>query len=211
MNRGAVAAALSTLVLTLASTSVWAGPTTRYLVPQQMPLPLYAVGLEHTGTNASDWVVAAFYYPSDTIPGDYDLFNEPVFDYPVGVVPPLVEGFLVFHDGNPFPVPQVMHNAPRAKVEIWFTPAANFASGMGGLYPPFTWTVNSMKAEGAIVGYADSFIQTWEAGTKMYNNTVVASGVMQDGHTTFWVKSTYAIGGFGGVARAPYCIVHFGP
>jgi hypothetical protein len=187
-----------------------AGKTQRYRVPQDMPLPLYATGLSHTGTNADDWVVTAFYYPSDTIPADYDLFNVPVFAPPVGVVDPLVEGFLVFHDGNPFPVPQVLHNAPGARVEIWFTPAQNFATGMGGLYPPFTWTVDSMIAEGSIVGYADSFIQTWEAGTTMDNNTVVASGVMQDGHTTFWVKSTYAIGGLGGSGQ-PLCMVHFGP
>ena len=209
MKRGAVCAALSTLVLALVTTSVWgAGNTQRVLVPQDMPLPLYVVGLAHTGLEAGDWVVTAFYYPSDTIPGDYDLFNVPVFAYPVGVVTPLVEGFLVFHDGNPFPVPQVMHNAPGVPVEIWFTPVQNFVNGVGP-YPPFTWTVNSMKAEGSLVGFADSFVQTWLAGTKMDNNTVVASGVMQDGVTTFWVKTTYAIGGFGG--QEPLCIVHFGP
>jgi hypothetical protein len=209
MKSRKVLTTITALGLTLLATSVWSGPTQRYLVPQDMPLPLYVTGLSHTGTNADDWVVTAFYYPSATIPGDYDLFNEPVFEYPVGVVTPLVQGFLVFHGSNPYPVPQVMHNAPGAMVEIWFTPAQNFANGAGG-YPGFTWTVNSMKAEGSIVGWADSFVQTWEAGTTVDNNTVVASGVMEDGRS-FWVKSTYAIGGPDGVAAAPYCIVHFGP
>ncbi len=211
IKSGVICAALSigALALTLMATSVWgAGNPVRYLVPQQMALPLYVAGLGHTGTNANDWVVTAFYYPSATIPVDYDLFNQPVFAYPVGAVTPLVEGFLVFPHGSPYPVPQLMHTAPGAKVEIWFTPAQNFAQGVG--YPPFTWTVNSMIAEGSIVGYADSFIQTWEAGTKMNNSTVVASGVMQDGRS-FWLRSTYAIGGFGGVAQTSYCIVHFGP
>ena len=194
------------LVATLVSGG---GKIQRYRVPQDMPLPLYTTGLGHTGTNAGDWVVTAFYYPSDTIPADYDLFNQPVFDPPVGVVTPLVQGFLVFHDGNPYPLPQVMKNAPGAKVEIWFTPAPNFANGVGP-YPPFTWTINSMKAEGSIVGYADSFTQTWVAGRPINNNTIVASGLLEDGRS-FWVKTTYAIGGPEGVAPVPYCIVHFGP
>ncbi len=206
-----MALAIGALALTLASTSAWgAGTTQRFRVPQEMSLPISAVGLSNTGTNANDWVVTAFYYPSATINGTNDLFKIPVFGYPVGEVTPLVEGFFVFHDGNPFPVPQVMHNAPGAKVEIWFTPAQNFATGMGGLYPPFTWTVDSMIAEGSIVGYADSFIQTWEAGTTMDNNTIVASGVMRDQPTTFWVKTTYAIGGLSGRGQ-PLCMVHFGP
>jgi hypothetical protein len=210
MKRRNILKAVTLLSTALVVTLVLgAGKTQRYRVPQDMPLPLYATGLSHTGTEADDWVVTAFYYPSDTIPADYDLFNEPVFDPPVGVVTPLVEGFLVFHDDDPAPVPQVMRNAPGAKVEIWFTPAQNFANGVGP-YPPFTWTVNSMKAEGSIVGYADSFSQTWVAGRPINNNTVVAAGVLQDGRT-FWVKTTYAIGGPEGVAPVPYCMVHFGP
>ena len=202
--------AVTLLATALVATVVLgAGKTQRYRVPQEMPLPLYATGLSHTGTNAEDWVVTAFYYPSDTIPADYDLFNQPVFAPPVGVVTPLVEGFLIFQDGSPIPVEQHMRNAPGAMVEVWFTPAPNFASGVGA-YPPMTWTVNSMKAEGSIVGYADSFTQTWTAGTPINNSTVVASGLLEDGRT-FWVKSTYAIGGPGGVAPVPYCMVHFGP
>lgn len=200
---GAVAA-----VLALMATSVWGGPTLRYRVPQDIALPLYVCGLSHTGTNAGDWVVTAFYYPSDTIPGDYDLFNEPVFDYPVGSVTPLVEGFLIFHNGSPVPVPQLVHNPPGVRVEIWFTPVQNFVNGIGS-YPPMTWTIDSMIAEGSIVGYADSFTQSWTAGTAMGNNTVVASGVMQDGHTKFWLRTTYAIGGLEG-ADEPLCMVHFG-
>jgi hypothetical protein len=201
--------AVATLALTLVAVSVWAGPTQRYLVPQQMALPLYVTGLDQTGTNADDWVVAAFYYPSATIPADYDLFNAPVFDYPVGFVTPLVQGFFVFHDGSPFPLPQLVQNAPGAKVEIWFVPVQKFISNVdtNGNY---VWTINSMKAEGAIVGLADSFTQTWEAGTKVDNNTVVASGTMQDGRS-FWVKSTWAIGGWQGKAKTVPCIVHFGP
>lgn len=207
---GAMRTALSigALVLTVSATSVCAGPNQRYRVPQDMPLPLYVVGLLHTGTSAGDWVVTAFYYPSDTIPADYDLFQEPVFAPPVGVVTPLVEGFFVFHDGNPAPVPQVMHNAPGVPVEIWFTPADKFVNGVDGI-PGMTWTVNSMLAEGSIVGYADSFAQAWPAGTTMGNNTVVASGVMEDGRT-FWLRTTYAIGDFGHGHAQP-CIVHFGP
>jgi hypothetical protein len=204
MKRRKVLRTITTLAAVLVAALVCgAGKTQRYLVPQDMPLPLYVTGLGHTGTNANDWVVAAFYYPSATIPADYDLFNEPVFDYPVGVVTPLVQGFLVFHDGNPYPVPQVMHNAPGAKVEIWFVPAQNFANGVDP-YPGFTYTINAMKAEGAIVGWADSFVQTWEAGTTGNSSTVVASGVMEDGRT-FWVKSTFNMG------VAPPCIVQFGP
>jgi hypothetical protein len=211
MKRRNIRKAIGVLAVGLLAIPVWAaGNAQRLRVPQDTPLPMYVVGLAHTGLEADDWVVTAFYYPSDTVPPDYDLFNEPVWAYPVGAVTPLVEGFLVFHDGNPAPVPQVVKNAPGANVEIWFTPVQNFANGVGP-YPPFTWTVNSMKAEGSIVGYADSFTQAWPAGTPNNpNNTVVASGVMEDGRK-FWLRSTYAIGGAKGVAAAPYCIVHFGP
>jgi hypothetical protein len=212
MKRSNVLKTITMLVAVLAARLVWgADNIQRYLVPQDVPLPLYACGLLHTGTNSNDWVVTAFYYPSETIPGDYDLFNEPVFDPPVGVVTPLVEGFLIFQSGNPAPVPQVMHEAPGAKVEIWFTPAQSFVSGVGP-YPPMTWTVNSMKAEGSIVGYADSFSQAWPAGTPLGNNTVVASGRMEDGRS-FWLRAVYAPGGFRSTDLDPYryCIVHFGP
>lgn len=113
MKRKIILRAVTLLATALVATLVLgAGKTQRYRVPQDMPLPLYATGLSHTGTNADDWVVTAFYYPSDTIPADYDLFNEPVFAPPVGVVTPLVEGFLVFQDGIPIPLEQNVHNAP---------------------------------------------------------------------------------------------------
>jgi hypothetical protein len=212
MKRRNVLSTITVLAAALVATIVWSADNVqRYRVPQDLPLPLYVCGLSHTGTNVNDWVVTAFYYPSDTIPADYDLFNEPVFAPPVGVVTPLVEGFLVFQNGNPAPVPQVMHNAPGAKVEIWFTPVQNFVNGVGP-YPPMTWTVNSMKAEGSIVGYADFFSQAWTAGTAIGNNTVVASGRMQDGRS-FWLRTVYAPGGFQSTELDPYpyCIVHFGP
>lgn len=206
---GAVCATLSILALTLSTTSVsGAGNTQRFRVPQDMSMPLYVTGLGHTGLGPTDWVVAAFYYPTGIIPIDYDLFNEPV-PYPIGAVP-LVEGFFVFHDGIPFPTPQLMHNAPGAKVPIWFVPVQNFANGVPGTYDPFTFKIGSMIAEKAIVGWADSFTQTWEVGTMADNNTVVASGIMENGQR-FWVKSTIAIASWNGHSMAPNCIVHFGP
>lgn len=185
------------LVLGLMAASLWgAGNTQRVLVPQQYVLPFYVTGLGHTGFGPDDWVIAAFYYPPENIPADFDLWNAPVWDPPVGVKTPNVEGFMVWSDKNPaYPVQQLLHLVPGARMAVWFVPVQNFSNGVDGI-PGMTWTVNSMKAEGAIVGWADFYIDSWEPGPG--HHTIVVSGVMEDGRT-FRVESTW------------YCKVQFGP
>jgi hypothetical protein len=197
---------IGVLVLTLMATSVWGGNTERYRVPQDMLLPFYAAGLGHTGLGADDWVIAAFYYPPEDIPADYDLFNQPVWDPPVGVETPNAEGFMVFKAGNPYPIQQQLHLVPGARMAVWFVPVQNFVNGVDGI-PGMTWTVNSMKAEGAIVGWADFYTDSWEPGTNGEHHTIVVSGVMEDGRP-FRIESTQRPFR---IESTQYCRVQFGP
>jgi hypothetical protein len=184
------------LILALLATTVWgAGKTERVLVPQQDVLPFYVAGLGNTGLEPTDWVIAAFYYPPESIPADYDLWVMPVWEPPVGVATPNAEGFMVWKEGVPYPVQQQLHLVPGARMAIWFVPVQNFINGVEGI-PGMTWTVNSMRAEGAIVGWADFYRDTWEPGPE--HRTILASGVMEDGRS-FRIESTY------------YCKVQFGP
>ena len=67
---GVACAALSILALTLMTTSLSGADNQRLRVPQDTSIPLLVTGLGHTGTNAGDWVVAAFYYPTAVIDAD---------------------------------------------------------------------------------------------------------------------------------------------
>jgi hypothetical protein len=190
------------------ATDVSAG--TRLSVPQDTPLPIYAAGLGHTGFGSNDWVGTVFYYPPDTIPGNFPLWYAPVYDYPVGEVQPYVEGFYVWMDGsdtNSAPAQTVLHNVPGVRMPIWFTPAQNFINGVKK-YPPYTWTVKSMKAEGSIVGWADFYSEVDETPDGVWAYTVVASGYLEDGRS-FWLKSHISPGWW--MTLPPDLVVHFGP
>lgn len=205
----------------LAVFAVCASPTRvssaeRVLIPQQTLLPLYVVGLGHTGPGPDDWVATAFYYPPDQIPVDYSFWNAPVFNPPVGTVAPYVEGFLVTMDSdNPATPPRqlVLHNAPGALVPIWFTPAQNFLNGVDGI-PPFSWSINSMLAEGSLIGWADFYQEADELKDQSrpsgpWHSVILASGVMEDGRR-FWLQSEISLGYF--INPHTYDLkVHFGP
>jgi hypothetical protein len=167
--------------LGLVTAVAWAGD--RVLVPQEGPLPAYASGLGHTEP-ADGWVVTAFYYPVDTIPKNYNLFNRPVYDYPVGVVAPCVEGALTYLGEA---VPQIVElwNAPGVRVPMWFTPKANWNG----------WTIKAMQKAGSLVGWADQYRETVRNSDltdpkEPWHQEVVASGLLQDGRS-FQVWSSH--------------------
>ncbi len=89
----------------------------------------------------------------------------------------------------------VLHLVPGALMAVWFVPVQNFINGVGNI-APMTWTVNSMIVEGAIVGWADFYVDSWQPGPG--HHTILVSGVMEDGRT-FRIESTV------------YCKVQFGP
>jgi hypothetical protein len=203
---------LGLLITTLMAATVWGGNAQRVAVPPG-PLPFYAAGLGNTGTGPNDWVVAAFYFPPEDIiadgQGDFDLFSQPVWEAPVGVETPLVEGFSVWGAKIPYyPIQQVLQNVPGKRVPIWFVPVKNFIAHVDAS-GNYIWTVNSMKAEGAIVGWADFYRENTEPATTGSHQTYLASGVMEDGRS-FWVKSTMSIARWNGHAMSPGCLVHFG-
>ena len=39
----------------------------RLLIPEDIPLPLYACGLGHSGESPEDWIVTAFCYPPSAL------------------------------------------------------------------------------------------------------------------------------------------------
>jgi len=163
------------LALVLLAGVAWPGE--RFLVPQEMPLPLYARGLGYT--NLTDgWVVTSFFYPVDTIPRSYDLSNQPVYKYPVGTVTPYVEGALIFGDSTTTPEQLELHNVPGARVPMWLTPVANWTR----------WTINAMEKAGPLVGWADSYHQTAQPidpaePTEPWHVQTVASGFLEDGRS----------------------------
>jgi hypothetical protein len=191
---------LAMLALAALATSVWAAE--RIMVPQDRPLPLYVQGLGHTGLERDDWIGTAFFYPPDDIPGDYDLFSAPVHDPPVGVETPNVQGFMVVGSKSPLPAQISLENVPGTRVPIWFIRVGEWYDWNG------TWTVNTMKAQNPLKGWADSYRQVVEPGMPGHN-TVVASGFLEDG-TPFSVES-HVTQAWDKNAQAPDCRVHFGP
>jgi hypothetical protein len=188
----------------LLASSAWAAQ--RIPIPQDMPLPLYAAGFGHTGFDADDLVGTAFYYPPELIPGDYDLFNMPVYDFPVGVEPSFVEGFLIVDGSSPNPLQVVLQNAPGALVPIWFTRVGDWND---------IWTVNELLSQEPLVGWADFYREIQEPADPSrpdgpWHHQTVASGVMEDGRTFFvWSDCTQARGK--GYESVPDLIVHFRP
>jgi hypothetical protein len=185
------------LALAALATSVWAAE--RLMIPQDATLPLYAQGLGHTGLNPDDLIGTIFFYPSDDIPGDYDLFSIPVHDPPVGVETPNVQGFMVVSSDSPYPLQISLQNVPGTRMPIWFTRVGDWTG---------TWTVNTMRAQNPLKGWADSYHQVLGPGVPGHN-TVVASGFLEDG-TPFSVES-HVTQARDKNAQAPDCRVHFGP
>ncbi|MFO8080203.1 MAG: hypothetical protein R6V07_07860 [Armatimonadota bacterium] len=175
---------LTCLVVLLLLVSVGVGQAAdRLLFPQDIDLFRYCVGLGHTTDPPNEWVVTAFYYPVETIPPKYDLFDWPVYDYPVGEVTPLVEGAMTFMEGSSIPKIVEMWNAPGALVPIWFTPRAEWSK----------WTIKAMEKAGSLVGWADFYREVVrnpeEPGDPSVHETV-ASGVLEDGRS-FKVWATH--------------------
>ncbi len=194
------------LALALLATSVWGGE--RRVVPPE-PWSVYATGLGNTGDSSDDWVVTAFYYPPQDIPGDYDLSVFPVDAPPVGVDTPLVQGFIVVDKNSPPPAQIVFRNAPGVLVPIWFTPVPKFVDGVDGI-PGVTWTVNSMLAEDSMVGYAASYSEVDEPTTTGSHATIQASGFLAHGRS-FRVETTITVATWNGHAKNAFCRVYFGP
>lgn len=191
----------SAMVLVLAVMAGAAWGAERLPVPQETVLPLYVSGLGHTGLGPDDLVGTAFYYPPDKIPGNFELWNAPVYRPPVGVVTPYVEGFLVVDDPNSPPIQMVLHNAPGARVPIWFTRVGDWTG---------SWTVRGMLKQEPLIGWADSYQEVYEPQPDgLWHGLVVASGVMEDGRS-FWVKSEVSAGYFQNALTAD-CTLHFGP
>jgi len=193
------------LVLALLTGGAWGAQ--RILIPQDMPLPLYVSGLGHTGLADDDLVGTAFFYPPELIPGDYDLSNMPVYNYPVGAVPSLVQGFLIVGGQSPNPLQVVLQNVPGVLMPVWFTRVGDW-----DYYP---WTVNGMLAEEPLMGWADFYRELQEPldpsqPNGPWHHQTVASGMMEDGRSFFvWSDCTQAQGK--GYANVPDLIVHFGP
>jgi hypothetical protein len=203
----------SIAAFSLALLAVRAWGAERILSPQEGIVPLYVSGLGHTGPSSNDWVATAFYYSPESIPGDYDLFLQPVYDPPVGVETPYVQGFFVIGDTQIVPSQMKLWNAPGMLVPIWFTPADKFVNGFDGI-PGMTWTVNSMIAEGSLMGWADFYSEVLHPRDPLNPNSpshtlVVASGFLEDGRS-FWLKSELSPGYFQN-ALAADLQVHFGP
>jgi hypothetical protein len=193
---------IGVLVLTLLAASVLGAGTRRLLIPQDFALPFYVTGLGNTGFSPDDWVITAFYYPPADIPGDYDLFNQPVWDPPVGVDTPYVQGFIMFNAKNSdYPVQQVLKTAPGARVPIWFTRMGDWND---------TWTVNEMQKQHLLKGWADFYSEVDEPGTASWHSTVVASGTLEDGRS-FWVQSYVTRAWWDGHAQAWAVKAHWGP
>ncbi len=51
-----------------------------------------------SATTRDDDAITAFYYPPEAIPANYNLWIMPVWDPPVGVETPNLEGFMVWND-----------------------------------------------------------------------------------------------------------------
>jgi hypothetical protein len=162
------------LALVLLQGTVWAGE--RFLVPQEMPLPLYAEGWGHTSNG--EWVVGALFYPVDTLPEKANLLQRPVYEYPVGYVTPYVEGAMIFGQ-DPF-VPEVieLHNAPGVRVPMIFTPGANWTEP----------TIKAMKKSGSLWGWADFYYEIVQNGDptnplEPWHEERVAYGFLEDGRS----------------------------
>jgi len=151
--------------------------------PEDMPLPLYAIGLGHSGESEGDWVVTAFCYPPDSFKASYDLSQQPIDPSMVAGQTCYLEGFGLFADG-PVPIQSVLKNARGAKVPIWFTPV----SAWNG-----KWTVAQMKKQGSLRGLADFFQDIQQPADPAdpdspMHGLSVASGVLEDGRS-FYVRS----------------------
>ncbi len=176
----------------------------RVLVPEDMPVPFYAIGLGHSGESSDDWVVTAFCYPPDSFKANYDLFNTPVAPSLLPDEPCYLEGFAVFAEGLT-PIQVVLTNVPGVKVPVWFTPVLAWTD---------KWTVSEMERLGSLRGWADSFQDVRQAQDASDPNSPVhhesmASGVLEDGRSFFvhsevvWLK--------GDVTEATYNVtVSFG-
>jgi hypothetical protein len=155
----------------------------RLLIPEDMAMPFYALGLGHSGESAGDWVVTAFCYPPDSFKANYDLFNQPVAPSMLPDQPCYMEGSATFADGL-YPIKSLFTNVPGVKVPIWFTPVLAWND---------KWTVAEMRKQGALRGWADFFqdieqpVDALDPTSPVHGNTV-ATGVLEDGRS-FYVHS----------------------
>ena len=176
----------------------------RLLIPEDMPVPFYALGLGHSGESADDWVVTAFCYPSDSFKANYDLSNQPVDPSRLPEQPGYLEGFALVGDG-PYPTQAMFTNIPGVEVPIWFTPVLAWND---------KWTVAEMKKQGSLRGWADFFQDVEQpidpSDPKGWQHSAtVASGFLEDGRP-FHVLSE-VVWMYGDVKDAQYNVaVRFG-
>ena len=112
----------------------------RLLIPEDMPLPFYALGLGHSGESPDDWIVTAFCYPPDSFKANYDLSKQPVDPSLLPDEPGYMEGFAVVGDG-PYPMQAMFTNVPGVQVPIWFTSVSAWND---------KWTVSQMQKQGSL-------------------------------------------------------------
>lgn len=182
---------LVALVLMAGIAPSQAGAGERLLIPDDIDLPFYAVGLGHN--RELTLVATVFYRPLEGAPGGLTVnqfggFNPA--DYPLRV-----EGFAVMNKGV-FPMTSTVWNRPGEVVEICFESAEDYVAAM-----PDGTTIDEIRAmPSLIVGYADFYLDIQhpvdpDAPGKGFSRTVIASGVLENG-TPFCVRSVYTAGAY---------------
>jgi len=179
--------------MTLALFAGTAGAAERLVIPDDMDLPFYAVGLGHNSDLT--WVGTVFYRPFETAPGDL-VVNQYVFGLDPAEYPLSVEGFAVLQAGDFLPVSSSLYNFAGGVVEICFTTAEDYASAMEG-----GTTINELKAMPSLmVGYADFYLEVQQPRDpddpgKGFSRTIIASGVLEDGRP-FFVRHARTAGAY---------------
>jgi hypothetical protein len=174
--------------------AVGAGAAERLLVPEQMDLPWYVLGLGHTEDFA--WLGSVFYRPLETAPGDIavnDLVYVDSEAYPLRV-----EGFGVVNEGDFYPLNAVLRNRPGEVVEICFCSAQDTAKALkndGRVTVKELRTMHSL-----MVGYADFYLevnQPLDPGDRGqgFSRDVIAMGELEDGRP-FYLRSVFTNGAY---------------